>query len=128
MSPYEPDWKEGEVKVCFNFPISKQSAKGFGREILGYELKGKMKHSYGTPGFLYEVPEGKEEEAVEEFEETEIVEWAEKRDLKVERQLKKVDEVERKVEEEIDKLMDSVGTENYESQLEKFQGLMEDLE
>ncbi|MFP4115636.1 MAG: hypothetical protein ACLFTQ_00310 [Candidatus Aenigmatarchaeota archaeon] len=128
MSPYEPDWKEGEVKVCFNFPISEQSAEGFGEEKLGYKLKGEMKYGYGIPGFLYEVPEDKEEEAVEKFEKMEIVKWAEKRDLKVERQLEKVDEVERKVEEEIDKLMDSVGTEDYESQLEKFQGLIGDSE
>lgn len=90
---YEPEYSKGEILVNFREDIdpSPDLARSFGMR-LGYELKGFWDHGDNT--FIYSTSEGEEEKACLMFKKhADFVDWAEKRDLKMETRWDSLEEI-----------------------------------
>ena len=85
---YEPEYAKGEVLVRFRdnpAGVNGGFAVTFGG-YLGFDMKGDW---MDTDVFIYSVPEGMEDSAIESFlKHPQYVEYAERRDLKLERRWK----------------------------------------
>jgi hypothetical protein len=91
---YEPEYAKGQILVAFKKCPGRQVAQFFG-EHLGYGLMEEEDDYYGAEVFIYRTPEGQERQAIEAFQQQGIdrfIEWAERRDLKLERRWKSLDE------------------------------------
>ena len=93
---YCPEYAEGEILVgfipnrYFNELIVRDLGKKLNYELIGPWIKGYSEEYYV---FIYRVPKGQEEEACKKFKlENDLVGWANKRDLKLEKRWKSLDE------------------------------------
>lgn len=96
---YEPEYANGEIIVFFRYNkegIGEDFASAFG-SYLGFGLKEEWER--GDYAFVYNCPDGKEEEAIEKF--TKLVTFVDgscRRDLKMERRWDEIEEAERMIE------------------------------
>ncbi|MBU1198284.1 MAG: hypothetical protein KKF46_05190 [Nanoarchaeota archaeon] len=88
---YTPDYAKGEILVCFLNKID--ANKGFAKTLaksLGYELKDEDYEVGGS--YIIQTLPGKEEKACADFKkEKRFVDWAERRDLKLEKRFHDLD-------------------------------------
>jgi hypothetical protein len=79
---YVPEYAPGEILVCFSKPVCAGFADIFG-DLLGIAFKEEWPH--GDNVFCYTTRIGSEESVMRQFlGYSEIVEWAERRDVKLE--------------------------------------------
>ncbi len=72
----------GDVLVCFKEPVTEDFAATFGK-FVGYDLVGNWEH--GSNVFVYRTEVHPEEEAIKTFlGKTEFIEWANRRDIRLE--------------------------------------------
>jgi hypothetical protein len=96
LMTYDPEYSTGEILVCFRKNVDGGFADNFG-EIIGYKLSYEKQFTKGT--FVYLTNEGNEEEAIQRFMEhsPRIVDWASRRDLRLERRWQGLDELANRV-------------------------------
>ncbi len=89
---YKPDYAKGEILVCYldNIDTDLGFARTFGK-TLGYELADI--YEYGDDVFIYKTLSGKENAACKAFiSHNKFVDWAEKRDIKIEKRWKSLEQ------------------------------------
>lgn len=123
MSEYEPEYAEGEILVSFRI----EAGEGFARDLgqtLDYDLKGRDgRWEYGD-AVVYEVPAGEEDEACEKFEDREdFVDWAARRDVRLEKRWEGVEEA----EEMLDEIDFKAGSDECKEKLDELISFLEEL-
>lgn len=119
MSEYKPYYAKGEIVVCFK--------EGFGpsigtdiAKVAGYKME--RPWDYGERIVIYKIPEGEEDKAIKNLENkySEFIEWAEKRDLKLESRWNSLE----KILEKLTNLRDSsdeLGNKEYSCKLREIE-------
>ena|SRR5688572_20487987 len=122
---YKPRYATGQIIVDFHDGLGEDFAKDFGEKI-GYKLSDDQPNE---GPYVFETPPGKERKAVREFSRRQydnFVEFADRRDLRLEERWSRLDRVVEMIEEFRDSNAD-FGTKEYNRELENIRNYLESI-